>query len=291
LFSVALPALDGPIAAGQYTAEARFMPSLEQNKTCWNDDYDWKQVGDEWSKSWGGPQMQWYGSLLPRLHAFLPAQTILEIAPGFGRWTQFLKALCDHLIAVDLSEKCIQACQERFADASHISYHVNDGKSLAMVPDDSVDFVFSFDSLVHAEDDVILAYISQLGRILKKDGVAFIHHSNLGEYPYYRQLSKHRRMQRALGTLRVVEKNSHWRALTVTAAGVARHAADHHLRCISQEKIPWGTRRALIDCMSVIVKEDGKWARENRVLNNLSFKQEKRCVAQLARLYNPAPTK
>jgi ubiquinone/menaquinone biosynthesis C-methylase UbiE len=289
-FAAAQPLL-GAGAAGRNIVEAGFMPSLEKNKTWWNDSYDWTQVGDEWSKSWGGPQMQWYGSLLPRIHAFLPAQTILEIAPGFGRWTQFLKDMCDHLIAVDLSEKCIQACQKRFADASRITYHVNDGKSLAMVPDDSIDFVFSFDSLVHAEDDVILAYISQLGRILKKDGAAFIHHSNLGEYPYYRQISKYRKVQRALGALRVIEKNTHWRALTVTAAGVAQHAADHHLRCISQEKIPWGTRRALIDCMSVMVREDARWARDNRVLSNPSFKQEKRCVAQLARLYNPASTK
>ncbi len=262
------------------------MPSLEQNKALWNESYDWKQIGDEWSKSWGGPQMQWYGSLLPRIHGFLPAHTILEIAPGFGRWTQYLKDQCASLIVVDLSERCIQACQERFADVSHISYHVNDGKSLAMVPDDAVDFVFSFDSLVHAEDDVILAYISQLSRILTKNGAAFIHHSNLGEYPYYQRISKHPRVRRVLRSLRVIEKNIHWRAFSVTAGKVEQYAADHHLRCISQEKIPWGTKRVLNDCMSVIVREDSSRLRENNVLSNPSFAQEKQRVAQLSRLYS-----
>jgi hypothetical protein len=51
-----------------------------------------------------------------------------------------------------------------------------------MVPDDSIDFVFSFDSLVHAEADVMQAYLNQLVRKLKLNGVGFIHHSNIGEY-------------------------------------------------------------------------------------------------------------
>ena len=267
------------------------MPSVEQNKAVWNDSYDWKQVGDEWSKSWGGPQMQWYGSLLPRLHTFLPSRTILEIAPGFGRWTQFLKDQCTSLIVVDLSERCIQACQERFAGVSNITYHVNDGKSLDMVPDDSIDFVFSFDSLVHAEDDVLLAYISQLSKKLRQNGVAFIHHSNLGEYPYYQRISKYPRVRRVLRALRVIEKDIHWRAFTVTAARVAQHAAANHLRCMSQEKIPWGTKRALIDCMSVMVRDDSKWSRDNEVFSNPAFTQEKRYVAQLARLYDVPPKK
>ena len=265
------------------------MPSVEQNKATWNDNYDWKQVGDEWSKSWGGPQMQWFGALLPRIHAFVPAPTILEIAPGYGRWTQYLKNLCDELLVVDLSPRCIQACQERFSDCTNITYYVNDGRSLDMVPDNSVDFVFTFDSLVHAEDDVMLAYVAQLASKLKPNGAAFIHHSNLGEYPIYQRLSKRPKLRRVLRTLRVIEKNIHWRAVSVSAGKVAQYAADNHLSCISQEKIPWGTKRALNDCISVMVRADSIWARENVVLNNSSFKQEKRQIAQLGRLYNLPP--
>ena len=64
----------------------------------------------------------------------------------------------------------------------HISYHVNDGKSLAMVPDESVNFAFSFDSLVHADLDVLRAYLVELRNKLSPDGVAFLHHSNIGAY-------------------------------------------------------------------------------------------------------------
>ena len=98
------------------------------------------------------------GTLLPRLKSFVPASTILGIAPGFGRWTQFLRPLCSKLVLVDVSPKCIAACQRRFAGNEGIQYHVNDGQSLAMVADESVDFAFSFDSLVHVEAPVLVGW-------------------------------------------------------------------------------------------------------------------------------------
>ncbi len=78
------------------------MPSLDWNRAVWKRDYSWPKQGDEWSASWGGADMQWHRTILPRIHAFLPADTILEIAPGFGRWTQYLKDRCHRLVVVDL---------------------------------------------------------------------------------------------------------------------------------------------------------------------------------------------
>ncbi|MBR8827309.1 MAG: hypothetical protein DSM107014_05285 [Gomphosphaeria aponina SAG 52.96 = DSM 107014] len=51
-----------------------------------------------------------------------------------------------------------------------------------MIPDDSIDLVFSNDSLVHAEADVIESYLAQLSLKLKVNGVGFIQHSNLGNH-------------------------------------------------------------------------------------------------------------
>lgn len=51
-----------------------------------------------------------------------------------------------------------------------------------MVADSSVDFAFSFDSLVYVEAEVLKGYLTELARVLKPDGVAFLHHSNLGAY-------------------------------------------------------------------------------------------------------------
>src|SRR6266567_7931064 len=53
--------------------------------------YDWRDAGEEWSESWGTSAAQWSGAILPRIQGCLPTGTILEIGPGFGRWTNYLK--------------------------------------------------------------------------------------------------------------------------------------------------------------------------------------------------------
>ena len=82
------------------------MPTLDQNRRHWDSEHAWESDGDEWSATWGGPGLQWREAILPRIREFLPARHILEIAPGHGRWTQFLADQCDALTLVELSEQC-----------------------------------------------------------------------------------------------------------------------------------------------------------------------------------------
>ena len=99
------------------------MSTLEQNIKRWKENYNWSDAGEEWSSEWGGSSAQWFGAILPRIYPFLPTGTILEIAPGYGRWTNYLKNYCEQLTIVDLAENCIEACQHRFAAESKITYH------------------------------------------------------------------------------------------------------------------------------------------------------------------------
>ncbi|MDJ0582691.1 class I SAM-dependent methyltransferase [Crocosphaera sp.] len=265
------------------------MPSIEQNKKRWNTYYDWKDKGNEWSSSWGGVDIQWYGTILPRIHRFIPTGTILEIAPGYGRWTEFLKEYCEQLIIVDLSEKCIEECQKRFSSCSNITYLVNDGKSLDMIADESIDFVFSFDSLVHAEKEVINSYLQQLSTKLTKNGVGFIHHSNLGEYSnYYSLLGKILRpLPRGKEFLRrkyQITDNPHWRESSMTAKNFEQYAKDTNLQCINQEIINWGSKN-LIDCLSTFTKNNSKWKSNNRIMRNNKFMREAKYLKELSKLY------
>src|SRR3954467_3363469 len=216
------------------------MPDVEQNLAVWKD-WGWSGQGDEWSAWWGGTLALWYGALLPRIHTSVPAQTILEIAPGYGRWTQFLKGLTDRLIAVDLSEECIAHCRERFSDSDNVELHVNDGRSLEMVEDGSVDFAFSFDSLVHAEPDVLAGYLEQLARKLKPTGVGFIHHSNLGEYRVLNALSRRvpNRIRAPLVRRGALVDVYAWRSGEMTASLFAEFCDRAGLEVVSQELITW----------------------------------------------------
>lgn len=260
------------------------MVSVNQNKSWW-ERYDWDESGDEWSRPWGGVDAQWYGSLFPRIHRYLPAGEILEIACGFGRWTHYLKDHCDHFTGVDLSANCVAACRERFADELHMRFINNDGVTLPDVTDASIDFAFSFDSLVHVDKSTIASYLAELRRVMKPDGVAFIHHSNLGAYPArYAKLSSVPKLGGSLRRLHVLEY-SHVRDPGVSAEFVASEAQRAGLRCVGQEITPWLARRTLIDCMSVIVPAESPVARSNVVVRNRAFRNEPAYVARLAAVY------
>jgi hypothetical protein len=157
-----------------------------------------------------------------------------------------------------------------------VTFHVNDGTSLAIADDRSVDLVFSFDSLVHAESDIIIGYLQEFARVLAQDGVAFIHHSNMaahepGSYD---------------------PNNIHWRATSVSAELVERHARQVGLSCISQEMVGWGTDTIANDCFSVITRAGSVWDRENKILINTDFSRHELSAAKnIAALYpaaNPA---
>jgi SAM-dependent methyltransferase len=260
------------------------MPTVQENVQCWHKDYDWSQQGEEWSAPWGGSEAQWWGTLMPRIHLFVPCESILEIAPGYGRWTHFLKDCCRRMALVDLSERCIKSCQKRFAASEHMRYFVNDGKSLAMVEDESVDFVFSFDSLVHAEADVLETYVGQLARKLKPNGVGFIHHSNALRYSkYFAMTARLPRGRRFLAEKRVI-LNDCARALNMSAKLFEQYCVKAGVRCINQEIINWYDD-ALIDCISVFTRNGSIWERPNRVVENRRFVQEAKNWGRVAPLY------
>lgn len=277
------------------------MGTVSENQKVWTE-YDWQQQGDEWSVEWGTNDLLWWGTIMPRIHTFVPTQTILEIAPGFGRCTQYLQKLCQRLTVVDLAERCIEACQQRFSSSRHITYHVNDGKSLDMVADESIDFAFSYDSLVHVESDVIEAYLSQLAKKLKPNGVGFLHHSNLGAY-----------VNRETGKLAFYVDNKHdgsnWRGQSVSAELFAERCESVGLQCIAQELIAfypefslkWSRPGArlhrishklidrygiiLNDCFSLFTRRNSVWARPNKISVNKNFMNEAKYLSRMSPLY------
>jgi len=245
------------------------MPSLDKNIKLWDKDYKWNKKGEEWSETWGGSSIQWNAFLYPRLQGFLPSQHILEIGCGFGKWTNFLKQHCTKLTAVDLSEKCISYCKEHFGNDA--SFHKSDGLHLEMIEDNSMDLIFSFDSLVHADSDVITSYLHQFPRILKKEGIAFIHHSNLGSYPYYKIIEK---IPKLPGLFMRLGMGLHWRDTSVSAKLVRNICDNENLTCLSQEVLPWDVRKIYTDCISVIVKSDSSYKKDYSFYKNSRYSEE-----------------
>jgi SAM-dependent methyltransferase len=269
------------------------MPTIEENRIGWGRKYHWPERGDEWSALWGGVETHWHASLLPRIRLFLTGR-MLEIAPGYGRWTPYLLDHADDYIGIDVAAECVEACRERFKGDEKARFEQNDGRSLDAVADRSIDFAFSFDSLVHVELDTLQAYLAELARKLSPNGVAFLHHSNLGAFPAATMLRtrllqtgarRSQRLQALLRKMRLIGWQ-HWRGRSVTATSVAEAARAAGLVCIGQEIIDWGGEsRKMIDTLSLFTLPGSRWERPNRVVRNPDFVAEARSASAIAKVY------
>jgi len=139
---------------------------------------------------------------------------------------------------------------------------------------------------VHVKRDVIEAYLRQVPAKLKDDGIAFIHHSNLGEYasPVMRRLPVG---ARKLLTKAKILESDHQRDPSMTAGLFGALCAEQGLKCICQEIINWRSRR-LIDCFSTVTRVGSKWDQPARTFRNPEFMGEARLIRSRSQSY-PAP--
>lgn len=224
------------------------------NVNKWNDEYLWPDQGEEWSHEWGSSWHQWQMTILPRIKCGLPAANIIEIAPGYGRWSRFLIPNCKNYIGIDISENAINQCKSRFSFDRNANFLLTDGKTISC-KNNSIDFIFSMDSLVHAEIDVIESYIQEFERVLSDRGIGFIHHSNMGEH-FDLNIS-----------------NNHLRATTMSADIFRNLCLKYGLKCLTQEKVNWGQDETN-DCFSLFARSEKLNTNYTNVLDNKMFHLE-----------------
>ena len=111
---------------------------------------------------------------LPQLLAGIPLRadwTCLEIGCGIGRLMEPLAHRCRRVIGVDLSAQMVEHARDYLRDLDNIELHLNDGCSLPMVPDTSVDWVYSHLTFQHITLlEVVEAYLDEIARVLKPGG-------------------------------------------------------------------------------------------------------------------------
>jgi len=256
------------------------MVSIKKNNEIWDSPEHWDkgslgscgglEHGEKWSCSWGDSATQWSISLYPRIKKFLPAENILEIGAGHGCWSEYLLRNCEQLFLNDISENCLNYCRQRFSQNDNVSYYKTEGERLSGIKDNSIDFVFSFDSLVHADIRVMESYITEINRVLKDGGYAFIHHSNLKQYGGERY------------------ENSHMRDPSVSAELVRDGCKNAGIACLIQEVIPWTyenlTDGKYIDALSTIHSSNSRT--KTKIIENPLFVKEQEIATFIYSFYS-----
>ncbi len=142
-----------------------------------------RALGENWRDSpyydRAEPEMerQWAEQIFP-LISDCDFSVVVDLAAGHGRNTEKLRHLAGKVYAVDINEANVAFCRERFAGDPRVECLVCDGVSLTGIPDKSVSLVYSFDSMVHFDSDVVRAYLRDIARVLRAGGRGMCHHSN-----------------------------------------------------------------------------------------------------------------
>lgn len=98
---------------------------------------------------------------------------VLEIGCGRGAWTRLFLG-SEQVTCVDALSAEHNAFYAYVGGADNVHYHQVQDFELSMVPDDSIDYVFSYDALCHVSFAGIDAYARSLHRVMKQGAHGFL---------------------------------------------------------------------------------------------------------------------
>ena len=105
-----------------------------------------------------------------------PETTVVEIGPGGGRWTRYMLD-AKQIYAVDYHQELLDELKSNI-DSVKIVFLKNDGDNFPNVPNESVDFVFSFGTFVHLDIDIIDRYLQNIKSLLKPESNVVLQYSD-----------------------------------------------------------------------------------------------------------------
>lgn len=181
--------------------------------------------------------------LLPLIKKYInlnkESSVVLDFACGHGRIAYKVKNLCKKIICCDISENAINFCKQRFKDFDNVDYAVN-GFNKIYLNSKCCDLIYSWDAMVHFSYKLLDIYADEFYRILKPNGYAIIHHSNLADSEYVQSKSD------------IWCDNIGCRS-NVSAEDYAYIAEKHGFKVIEQNVIDWSAKD--LDCITVLKKE------------------------------------
>ena len=132
---------------------------------------------------------------------------VLEIGPGRGAWSKtFLHRNCRKLYAVDVAEPEHTHFWDYVGRDTRAEYIVVNDLLLTPVPDDSIDFFFSFGVFCHLKPEMCEEYLLAIFRKMKRGSRGFLMIADFDKYEKCRADAKHL----SIGRFLVEQKRRIW---------------------------------------------------------------------------------
>lgn len=110
------------------------------------------------------------------------ADRVLDVACGTGYGTYELAVACREVVGVDISAEAIECASGNYA-AGNIVWRQHDcTKMTDILEESSFDAVTSFETIEHLDRASQSAFVEQIARVLRQDGIAVISTPNVDVY-------------------------------------------------------------------------------------------------------------
>ncbi|MCH5261310.1 MAG: methyltransferase domain-containing protein [Lachnospiraceae bacterium] len=167
----------------------------------------------------------------------LDLDNVVELACGRGRHVPRYIEKSGRITLVDILDKNIEYCKERFRDEKNIVYYKNNGYDLQDLQSGVYTSLFTYDAMVHFEMLDIFNYLKETERILVGGGKALFHHSNNTED--YK-----------------ITFSSATRGRNYMSRDLFAHLVNRAgMRVVKQEVFDWGGSKEL-DCLTLVEKPE-----------------------------------
>ena len=156
------------------------MPSVEWNK-IWAQNFKTFSRGklanqaEHYGDQWGLPENKPHLKRLvdEYIEPYLNSEHVaLEIGSGGGRWTKYLVPF-KKVYCIDLNPEMLTYMADRFQGADNLEYVLTSGVDMPGIPENSVDFAFTYGVFVHLDLNIIEGYLKSLTSVLK-NGALFV---------------------------------------------------------------------------------------------------------------------
>jgi SAM-dependent methyltransferase len=147
----------------------------------WETDPALRRGADTLGEEWGGPDFT--DLVVELVEPYLGVDAdVLELGCGGGKFSRRLAPRCRSLLCADISAEMIDHTRLTLSErglGENVDYAVLNGVDFSGVPDESADFIFSYDVQLHLAPENVFSYMRDARRILRDNGVFMLHQVNL----------------------------------------------------------------------------------------------------------------
>ena len=95
---------------------------------------------------------------------------VLDLGCGYGRFIEFYVPLASFVYGIEITDYIIDICKTKFAGIKNVKFIKNNGYSLKMIDDNSIDLVSCYAVFQHIPRKATYSYFKEFSRILSSYG-------------------------------------------------------------------------------------------------------------------------